>query len=321
MWQRFEFHSWDGTVLSAGLWAAQPPCNSVSDAGQPFDRQAQAADVPNPSEPTATPERPARALVWPAGNPTPIVLIHGLGEHLGRYETWAAEWSAAGHAVVGFDMRGHGKSPGKRGDARQLEDHVQDIVAFWLNIERASNRSAAVPLPVIAHSMGGLLALRAARQRPPLSLRLCLLAPYFRPAFRPQAWRLWVARCLRRWYPSLTLNVGLRWEQFARDQAVRDAIRRDPLSHQRLSVRLALELLASGEAECLTRDSCGQECWILHGTEDTINCHDAAQSYAENHKAARFFSLSGGYHQIHNDAETRPRVRELIQVFLDPSPG
>jgi acylglycerol lipase len=290
MWQRFEFHSWDGTVLSAGLW-------------------------------TATAERPARTLVWPAGNPAPIVLIHGLGEHLGRYATWAAEWAAAGRAAVGFDFRGHGKSPGKRGDARQLEDHVQDILAFWHNIEQASSRPAAAPLPVIAHSMGGLLALRAARQRQTSSVRLCLLAPYFRPAFRPQAWRLWAARCLRRWYPSLTLDVGLRWEQFARDQAVRDAIRCDPLSHQRLSVRLALELLASGEKECRSPESCGQDCWILHGDADMINCHHAAQSYAENHSGVRFFSLPGGYHQIHNDAGTRPRVRELIHQFLDASHG
>jgi len=316
MWQRFEFHSWDGTVLSAGLWAAQPPCSSLSNSCHPFDRETQVADAPNPIDSIATAERPARTLVWPAGNPAPIVLIHGLGEHLGRYETWAAEWAAAGHAVVGFDMRGHGKSPGKRGDARQLEDHVQDILAFWQNIEQASNRSATAPLPVIAHSMGGLLALRAARQRQPSSVRLCLLAPYFRPAFRPQAWRLWVARCLRRWYPGLTLNVGLRWEQFARDQAVRDAIRRDPLSHQRLSVRLALELLASGEAECRSPDSCGNDCWILHGQEDTINGHDAARSYAENHSGVQFYSIPGGYHQIHNDAGTRPQVRELIQQFL-----
>lgn len=252
----------------------------------------------------------------PETRTAPIVLIHGLGEHLGRYDSWAAEWSAAGYNVLGFDLRGHGLSPGKRGDTRRLDDHVQDILTFLDGVHERLNRPHATTIPVIAHSMGGLLALRAAQQRAGDFLKLCLLAPYFRPAFQPQAWRLMTARMLSRWWPGLTLNVGLRWEQLARDLAVQEAIQQDPLSHQRLSVRLALELLATGETLLASAETLDPTCCILHGDADTVNCHAASQDFAQRQSHTSFHTIPDGYHQIHNDSGTRPQVRDLIRRFL-----
>lgn len=319
MWQRFDFRSRDGATLSAGFCAAD---ESLCQNPGPDPEHATPAsesvslDCLGKNCRSAADAGPGWPPLASRTGTAPIVLIHGLGEHLGRYDSWAAEWSADGYNVLGFDLRGHGLSPGKRGDTRQLDDHVQDILTFLDGVHERLNRPHTATIPVIAHSMGGLLALRAAQQRPGDFLKLCLLAPYFRPAFQPQAWRLMTARMLSKWWPGLTLSVGLRWEQFARDLAVREAIRLDPLSHQRLSVRLAMELLANGEALLHSTETLAAKGYILHGDADTINCHAASQDFAQRQANVSFHTIPGGYHQIHNDSDTRPLVRDLIRAFL-----
>jgi alpha-beta hydrolase superfamily lysophospholipase len=241
-----------------------------------------------------------------------------MGEHLGRYQWIAQELAARGHPVWGLDLRGHGRSPGKRGDAPGLHFAVHDLVALSQSLSARSSpgTTGAVAPVVVAHSMGGLLALRAALVAPGSWAKLFLMGPYFRPAFAPQPWRIAAARALADYCPSVTLDVGLRPEQFAHDPEVQQTILRDPLCHQKLSARLAIQLLAQGEALLETRDVLEMPCRIVHGDGDTINCHAASRRFAERQPQVVFQSIRGGAHQIHNDAATRPQVWSSLIDFL-----
>lgn len=275
MFDRFDFVTWDQTVLSAGVWKSGT--------------------------------HPTRR---------PVVLVHGMGEHLLRYAELAAILAEWGFAVYGFDLRGHGRSPGDRGDAPGFHYHVLDVLAF---IEHVSTMHDCLNhrVAVAAHSMGGLIALEAAMAEPNRFESLFLISPYFRPAFQPQAWRLLAANLLNRCWPSVSLNVGLRLDQFARDRAVQIAIRDDPVSHQKMSARMAMQLLKTGERRLRSSEPVNVACRLLHGDCDTINSAAASKEFAQHQSQVEFVSLPGGHHQIHNDSHTRPLVLQHWRELLD----
>jgi len=85
-----------------------------------------------------------------------VVLIHGAAEHIGRYAHVAGKLTGAGYAVYGYDMRGHGKSDGKRGYFRTFEDPINDLAQY---IDLIRQTQADKKLFVFAHSMGAVVAL------------------------------------------------------------------------------------------------------------------------------------------------------------------
>ncbi|MBL8892780.1 MAG: lysophospholipase [Planctomycetaceae bacterium] len=279
MFARFDFVTWDRTVLSAGVWQSLPH-DSLR----------------------------------------PVVLVHGMGEHLLRYREIAAALAEWGYAVHSFDLRGHGQSPGRRGDAPGFHYHVLDVLAF---IEHVSETHSAANgrIAVAAHSMGGLIALEAALAEPNRITSLFLISPYFRPAFQPQPWRLLAAKLLHGVWPSISLNVGLRLDQFARDRAVQSAIRDDSVSHQKMSARMALQLLERGERRLRSSEPLDVVCRILHGDCDTINSAAASQEFANGQPNVELIRLSDGHHQLHNDSHTRPEVlRHWRELLSSPVP-
>ena len=92
-----------------------------------------------------------------------VVLLHSLGEHGGRYEAAAEKLSSAGYAVYRFDFRGHGRSDGPRGDVQSFQDYLIDVDAA---VEHARKAFPALPLFLIGHSMGGLVAAAYAAEHP-----------------------------------------------------------------------------------------------------------------------------------------------------------
>ena len=90
-----------------------------------------------------------------------IVLVHGLGEHTGRYMHVGKAMAAAGYALAGFDLRGHGRSGGARGHSSSLRAYMQDIRQF---LDLMAQRYAELPRFLYGHSLGGLLSLSYAIQ-------------------------------------------------------------------------------------------------------------------------------------------------------------
>src|SRR5260370_14501545 len=106
------------------------------------------------------------ALHFPAAsNPLGVVVIvHGYGEHIRRYRSTAAELAACGFAVFGSDLRGHGRSGGRRAYIRRFDEYTADVVAT-ITEARARTRDD-LPLFLLGHSLRGLVALRPPISRP-----------------------------------------------------------------------------------------------------------------------------------------------------------
>jgi len=187
---------------------------------------------------------------WPcAAARGSVLIVHGLGEHAGRYEALAAQLNASGWRVAAYDQRGHGRSGGARGalpdDAALLRD-----LATAIDAQRAT--AAAGPLVLLGHSMGGLVAARfvaealaaqpAAWSRPIDAL--VLSSPALAADTNP--FQKFLLATLGALAPNLAVNNGLKPDWISRDAAVVSAYQADPLVHDRITPRLARFILDSG---------------------------------------------------------------------------
>ncbi len=190
--------------------------------------------------------------VWPAGDPRRgvVVLVHGLGEHVERYDHVARRLNGLGFAVVGYDHRGHGRSPGPRGGMPSDESLCADLG----RVLYAARAEFPGPLVLLGHSLGGLIAGRfvaeglqptpAAWWRPVDALVMSS------PALDPgtNAVQKLLLAVVAPMLPNLAVNNGLKVDWISRDAGVVQAYAADPLVHDRITGRLGLFVARQGPA-------------------------------------------------------------------------
>jgi len=184
---------------------------------------------------------------WPAGEPASgtLLIVHGLGEHIGRFGRFASRLNAWGWHVVGYDQRGHGASDGARGALPHAAALLDDL-ALAVDAVKAS---LPAPLVLFGDSMGGLIAARlVASERADRWRRevdgLVLASPALDPGMNA-AQKLLLA-VLSPLAPDLAVSSGLKPESISRDPAVVAAYRDDPLVHDRVTARLVRFIVDAG---------------------------------------------------------------------------
>jgi len=188
---------------------------------------------------------------WPAMAGTKaigrVLIVHGLGEHAGRYAHVAAALNGAGWHADSFDLRGHGGSAGPRGGLARPDALCADLAAIIDHLRRPGE-----PLVLLGHSMGGVIAARfvaeALSETPAAWLRpvdgLVLSSPALDPGMNAfQRTQLAVAEKLA---PDFAVGNGLKPEWVSRDPAVVQAYVKDPLVHDRITPRLVRFILDAG---------------------------------------------------------------------------
>jgi alpha-beta hydrolase superfamily lysophospholipase len=249
------------------------------------------------------------AQEWvPDGDPKGVVcLVHGLGEHSGRYAHLGEYLATNAFVLNTFDLRGHGKSEGQRGHSPSLEVIYDDFTLF---LEHARDLHPNQPLFLYGHSLGGMLVLNYAIREAPSLNAIISTSPILRPAFEPPAWKITLGRLMYRIMPTLAMSNELDREALSRDHEVVDAYNADPLVHDRISSRLAIDMLDGG---LLLLDNAQQlriPTLLVHGVEDRICSAPASQEFAQ--KAGDICTLKlweGLYHETHNEPEKEDVVK------------
>ncbi len=168
-----------------------------------------------------------------------ILLVHGLGEHIGRYARTAGDWAARGYRVTGVDLRGHGRSEGRRGHVEAWQDFHADLDAAATGLER--------PFVVLAHSMGGLVATDWLRERQERVRALLLSSPLLGVAVAAPKWKLALGRLLAKIAPRLPLSNELDAADVCSDPAVVQRYLEDPLVFRHITPRWYVEMEAALE--------------------------------------------------------------------------
>ncbi len=252
--------------------------------------------------------------VWQAqGNPKGVVnLVHGLGEHSGRYAHVAEAMTKAGYHFIGFDLRGHGLSEGKRGHAPDY-DHILDDVSLFLE---KSNQFFDPELPdfLYGHSLGGSIILNYVLRRPNDLSGVIATDPALRLAFEPPKTKLFLGKVMASLLPAFSMKNGLETEALSRDTAIVKAYLDDALVHDFISAKLAMELLDNGQYALDHASDWDIPLLLMHGTADRISAHQASQLFKEKADGKVTLRLwEDSYHEIHNDIDKALVIAVMIE--------
>ena len=252
----------------------------------------------------------------PDGPPRSVLaLVHGIGEHSGRYMNVVRAFTGRGHAVYGFDHRGHGRSPGPRGHIDRWEQYRGDVTAF---LRVVGAREPDRLLFLLGHSLGALIVLDYILHHPEGLRGAIISGAPLEPVGVAKPHLVAVTRLLSRVWPRFTVPLGLDASALSRDPDVARAYREDPLVHGIATVRWGAECLARiGWVKSHAADV-RLPILLIHGAADRLNSPDGSRRLFEGMKCAdkslRIFP--GGYHEPHNDLDHAVVLEDVAQ-WLD----
>jgi acylglycerol lipase len=217
------------------------------------------------SELPAADGTPLHVRLWPsAGKPwARVLLVHGIGEHSGRYERTGRLLSGAGLEVQAFDLRGHGLSGGRRVYVRRWDDYLDDV-----EVRLAALRQQGGPIVLFGHSLGALIALTYACSGRPTPDLLVLSAPPL--SAKVPAWQRILAPILGRVAPTVVLSNPIAADQLSRDPAVGTAYFADPLVQPRTTARLGAQLFGAMKRARSELGRLTVPTLVIHGGDDTL---------------------------------------------------
>lgn len=241
------------------------------------------------------------------------LLAHGLGEHSGRYAHLAQRLNEAGFSVWAMDHRGHGRSQGRRGDCRSVEQLAED---FHLLADEVRRRSPGLPSVLIGHSLGGLVALVYATLHPDSIRAVAVSSPALKLAYAPPKVKVALAEGLSKWLPTTPIPNGIRTDWLCRDPAVVTAYKDDPLVSRVLTARCAVALRdAMAQARTLAK-KLRLPCLILQAGADQICDAKEMAEFARElaaHTRVTFHCYEGFYHELFNEPEKDRVIADLIR--------
>ncbi len=253
-----------------------------------------------------------------------MCLIHGIGEHAGRYRRMADMLAEHDIAVVSMDLRGHGISKGVRGDTAPREEVLADVDAL---IEYAKDLYPGLPLTLYGHSMGGNICLdyRARGGLNDVPDKYIVSAPWVKLVRDVSKPLYHVVKAAAKVFPKVTISQKFPEKDLGNLDYVRP-YSEDPLVHCHISLRCAAQCfdiggsLFDGTNEDNHRAD-GKPFLLMHGDQDKICSVEGSRRVAERYRDAPWFTYiewPGYYHEIHNGGAqaTGEAVIEAIAAFI-----
>ena len=256
---------------------------------------------------------------WLIDEPKGIIcLVHGLGEHAGRYQHVAAFLNSIGYSLVSYDQRGNGLSEGQKGHTPSydlLHDDIQTFIDLTANQVAKEGNDQNTPLFIYGHSLGGLQVITYLLSRQPSNLAGAIVtSPALRPAFTAPAWKMLLAKASVKIYPALSVSNEIDVAHISRDKKVIDAYLADDLVHDRISAGLGLSILEKGEWALENASKLTCPMLLMHGSEDKVTSWEASQMFADSAgDTCRFKLWDGLFHETHNEPEKDQVFAEIAQ--------
>lgn len=237
--------------------------------------------------------------------------VHGIGDHSGLYPMIPACLVPRGWAVHMFDLRGNGRSPGRRGYIRRWSEFRGDLGCF---LETVRREEPGRPLFLLGNSLGGLIVLDYALHHPE-GLRGVVAASAPLGRFGTPPWLLLLGRLMSRIWPTFTLETGLDLSGLSRNEQVRETIVSDPLFHRKGSARLAAELLATANAVRARAPELSLPLLLMHGGGDRMVFAEGTRRFFTRAGPAdkQYLEYPGAYHALFADLDADRALADLAR--------
>jgi alpha-beta hydrolase superfamily lysophospholipase len=249
----------------------------------------------------------------PTGPKASILIIHGIGEHSGRYAHVAEFLCGSGYAVYTFDLRGHGRSKGQRGHILDFDDYSRDVEV----IKKVIAQDDKVCL--LGHSLGGLIAARHAIKYPSGITGIILSSPAIGLSMRIPFMIEALTAVFSAVCPALSLkDNAISSEYLTHDREIVKSYDSDPLVHRLRTVRFVSEFNRALKFVSDNSTSLKVPAFILQAGDDKIVSGKASRAFFERigSKIKEYKSYPGYYHEILNETG-RISVLEDIKDWLD----
>ncbi|MDH4480390.1 MAG: lysophospholipase [Rhodoferax sp.] len=240
-----------------------------------------------------------------------VIIVHGLGEHSGRYEAVAQQLNDWGFAVRAFDLCGHGLSSGAPGSLPD-EHRLLDDLATVFDRSRAAV-APGLPIVLLGHSLGGLIAARFVSLKLRAVDALVLSSPALDPGLN--AFQKLLLATLPKIAPNLRVGNGLDANFLSHDAAVVAAYRADPLVHDRICARLALFIATAGAQTCALASQWTVPTLLMYAGQDRLVNPAGSRAFAAQAPASVLTSqcFDDLYHEIFNESDPAPVLSALQQ--------
>ncbi|MGB5326433.1 MAG: lysophospholipase [Pseudomonadales bacterium] len=250
---------------------------------------------------------------WRPEQPRAIILIaHGLAEHSARYSAFAEFFNRHGYAVAALDHPGHGRSDGRTGYIDRFDDYLDTFKAFHARIAR---EHPGLPMILLGHSMGGLIAASYVLKEQRDFCACVLSGPAVRSDAQPPAWQLAILRLVARFAPRFGV-LKLDAAGVSRDEQVVTHYLADPMVYTgKISARLVVEMFDAMQRLEQQAQNISLPLLLLHGGDDKLTAPEGSRLLCEwvcsADKQVKIYP--GLYHEIFNEPEREQVMQDVLE--------
>jgi len=239
-----------------------------------------------------------------------VVLHHGFSEHCGRYADLIGALNQARYSVASFDMRGHGRSEGRRGHAPNFRVLLDDYALILAN---AQKEWPGINTFLYGHSMGGTVVLQFALRHPEGLTGAIIASPFLRLVFAPPPWKVTLGRLMARVWGGFSLHAGIEFDAFSRVPAIVAIARADPLMHGIMSAAFYAGMTNAARDALACASNLRLPTLLAHGKGDRITDWRASEWFAQRAGTnATFRPYEGAFHELHNDLGREVFFRDVV---------
>lgn len=245
-----------------------------------------------------------------------MVIIHGFGEHSGRYHPMAERLASEGIAVISADLEGHGQLTPKKGVVRSYDIFHEDVS---LLMDEARLRFPDVSIFLYGHSMGGGLVLNHGLTKAPDVAGYLVSAPLIVPADPVPGFLQAVVKLLRPVLPNMTIKNTVPGEYVSTIPEEQSRYENDPYNHDRLGLGLAIDIIEGGKWVGDNAEHWEAPLLLMHAKADKLTQFAATETFAAAAENCTFMAMENCEHEMHNDVVKNDIIKAMIAFILERS--
>jgi len=253
---------------------------------------------------------------WMPENPKAILIfVHGLSEHVGRYNTFTNYFTVRNYGVCMYDMRGHGKSTGRRTHVNRFYDYLYDLSQF---IEFIKKESPNAPIFLVGHSLGGQIVLNFIVKFSKGVRGVVVLSPNIEHKLDLPKWKIRLGTLGAKWFPIIRVGNDIDPSCLTHDQKIVDSYANDDSIPKDLTLRCGYEIMKNSELVMALAARVHLPILLMHGGQDKLCDAEATKKFYMRVPvySKRLKIYPNLYHELLNERE-KGQILHDIDVWLE----